>query len=263
MSLCSLWYNGIIGAIIDSYERESLKILIDNLLLDYKNNLNRTQIISAYNTYSDDYKNAFLVQSYKSRLNKSLKEYDNFLMDSNKKCKETNIIYVLELEESKYYIGKTTNLTLRFSQHKEGKGALYTKIYKPHRIVETFECKTAFCEDKYVKIYMLRYGINNVRGGSYVLEKLSIETISFLEREMNHAAKVCLRCGSKDHYIKDCSNMKIDNWIKHNKGKRWSIEDDRRLIEMFNSKKTIPEIASFFKRTNYAIECRLRKNNLI
>ena len=39
------------------------------------------------------------------------------------------IIYVLELEQGKYYIGKTSNLGERMTAHFEGNGSEFTKKY--------------------------------------------------------------------------------------------------------------------------------------
>ena len=40
-------------------------------------------------------------------------------------------IYILLLEESKYYIGKTNNTNLRFLDHYNNNGSEWTKLYKP------------------------------------------------------------------------------------------------------------------------------------
>ena len=44
---------------------------------------------------------------------------------------------------------------------------------------------------------MEKYGIQNVRGGSYCNDLLSYDTIKLLEREVNHANQKCLFCGCK------------------------------------------------------------------
>ena len=48
----------------------------------------------------------------------------------------TEYVYVWELEEGKYYIGYSENLSGRLEQHTSGDGALWTKKYKPVSIVE-------------------------------------------------------------------------------------------------------------------------------
>ena len=45
-------------------------------------------------------------------------------------------IYVLLLEQNKYYIGKTTNPSFRLEQHVNSEGSYWTKKYKPVQIHE-------------------------------------------------------------------------------------------------------------------------------
>ena len=76
------------------------------------------------------------------------------------------LIYVLELEEEKYYVGITTNLNFRWAQHISGDGAKWTRLYKPKRIVEihTENCDTAK-ENEITQRLCEKYGKENVRGG--------------------------------------------------------------------------------------------------
>lgn len=82
-------------------------------------------------------------------------------------------LYVLKLEHGKYYVGISRNVKRRFSEHKEGKGAEWTKIHKPIKILE--DIQLMFCSYTKVKSYednktvelMKRYGRENVRGGIY------------------------------------------------------------------------------------------------
>ena len=91
-------------------------------------------------------------------------------------------IYILELENKKYYVGKTTNPDFRLEQHFNSSGSQWTKKYKPIKILELKPNCDDYDEDKYTKIYMDKYGINNVRGGSYVQIKLDKVTIESLEK---------------------------------------------------------------------------------
>ena len=78
------------------------------------------------------------------------------------------IIYVLELEESKYYVGITTNLNYRWAQHLAGDGAKWTRLYKPLRILEvhTENCDEAK-ENEITQAFCAKFGRENVRGGSW------------------------------------------------------------------------------------------------
>ena len=84
------------------------------------------------------------------------------------------IIYVLLLEEDKYYIGITLNLNQRIAQHFSSEGSIWTKKYKPIKIIEVIYNNIDELTENQITIkYMLNYGWANVRGGSYCKEKLT------------------------------------------------------------------------------------------
>ncbi len=115
-------------------------------------------------------------------------------------------IYVLELDKHKYYIGKSNNYIKRIDDHKTNRGSYWTKLYNPVKIIEVFESTDDFDEDKTTLKYMNLYGIDNVRGGSFVQSKLSKENIEILQRMINSKNDTCFKCGLKGHFIKDCPN---------------------------------------------------------
>jgi predicted GIY-YIG superfamily endonuclease len=119
------------------------------------------------------------------------------------KMASTNV-YVLQCTGGKYYVGKSDNVELRFQQHLRGFGSAWTRKYKPVKIVKTIPNTSSFEEDKQVKEYMLKYGIENVRGGSYVEEKMDDETMRFLKKELYGATDCCSRCGRNNHFVKNC-----------------------------------------------------------
>jgi predicted GIY-YIG superfamily endonuclease len=113
-------------------------------------------------------------------------------------------IYILKLRAGKYYIGKTKNIEKRYEEHLTGTGSGWTKKHKPVSLIKTIKSTSQFDEDKYVKEYMAKYGIENVRGGSYSNIVLDENSIAVLEKEIRHSNNVCMRCGRDTHYIKDC-----------------------------------------------------------
>ena len=113
-------------------------------------------------------------------------------------------IYILKLKEGKYYIGKTNNIEKRWNEHITGNGSGFTKKYKPISLIKTIKSISHFDEDKYVKEYMSKYGIDNVRGGTYSNIDLDDNCIAVLEKEIRHSKNECMRCGRDTHFIKDC-----------------------------------------------------------
>lgn len=147
----------------------------------------------------------------------------------------TEIIYVLKLENDMYYIGKTTNLKMRLQQHETGEGSKWTQLHKFVSVIETRICKGIFDEDNVTKEYMLKYGISNVRGGTYSSVILSDEQIYFLEKEFTHSKNLCFKCNG-NHYARDCKIL--NNKIKIVK---LDIDDDDEIVEIKKKNKNINE----------------------
>ena len=51
----------------------------------------------------------------------------------------TTNIYILELEDGKYYVGKSIDPIQRFEQHASGEGSAWTRKYKPVAVDKVVE----------------------------------------------------------------------------------------------------------------------------
>lgn len=76
------------------------------------------------------------------------------------------IIYALKLLDDNYWIGRTNNLNNAWFFH-WNIGNNWTQAYRPICVIEKLESKDKYDEDKMVLRYMEKYGIFNVRGGSF------------------------------------------------------------------------------------------------
>lgn len=118
-------------------------------------------------------------------------------------------LYVLALERGKYYVGLSENEDLRIIQHNMGKGAAWTNKFPPVSVVEVRVCNSPFEEDMVTKQYMAKYGIDNVRGGSYVKIVLDSVQTEAITRELLSIGNACKSCGKFDHFIDDCRQKKV------------------------------------------------------
>lgn len=118
-------------------------------------------------------------------------------------------IYVLQLTNNKYYIGKTNNPDFRIASHFNSNGSSWTKKYKPIKVIKLIPNCDEFDEDRYTKIYMNKYGVENVRGGSYSTIKLKYYQQESLEKELKTVNDKCYNCGKDDHYANECPNIPL------------------------------------------------------
>ena len=123
-------------------------------------------------------------------------------------------VYILQLELNKYYIGKTNNPDIRLDSHFNSSGSEWTKIYKPIKVYELISNCDTYDEDKFTLKYMEKEGIDNVRGGSFSKIELSDEEIKLINQMIKGATDKCFNCGESGHFIKDCIESKIQEYLK-------------------------------------------------
>ena len=104
-------------------------------------------------------------------------------------------IYIIALEENRFFVYYTdtsceedilTEVSCMFE---------FTQKYKPLQIIESIWTTDMFEIDKYVKKYMLRYGIDSVRGGSYTALRIYNDQRKTIETELSYLAKAVMVSG--------------------------------------------------------------------
>ena len=127
-------------------------------------------------------------------------------------------IYILKLQNNKYYVGRSDNVDKRIAEHFNRTGCEFTKKYYPIDIYKVIDNASVFDEDKYVKEYMIKFGIDNVRGGSYSNEHLDPAQLIMIKKEIWNSTNCCNKCGKNTHFAKDCKELydafgdKIEGW---------------------------------------------------
>ncbi len=120
-------------------------------------------------------------------------------------------IYVLQLEHNKYYVGKSTNPVFRLDQHLNANGSAWTTHHKPlnKNFFALFSDCDDFDEDKYTLKYMAKYGIDNVRGGSFCQLELSEIDKQTIQKMLIGTQNLCFTCGNYGHFAKKCTNSTL------------------------------------------------------
>jgi predicted GIY-YIG superfamily endonuclease len=96
-------------------------------------------------------------------------------------------LYLLQLADSKYYVGQSDRPDVRLIEHRIGQGSKWTRLHPPIAILNTREIvvdspKEAILYENWMTLhYMEKFGWENVRGGEY----LDLENYRLREK-LNH-----------------------------------------------------------------------------
>jgi len=113
-------------------------------------------------------------------------------------------IYCIRLRGGYFYVGRTTNLERRLTEHETTPTAAWIKLHPMLHLEQKWENCDIWDEDKIVKRLMHQYGIDHVRGGSYSQPNLNPEQLTALKREIIGATDACYKCGKAGHFTRDC-----------------------------------------------------------
>ena len=115
-----------------------------------------------------------------------------------------NNVYVLQLSDGKFYVGRTSDSESRIRQHFTGYGSAWTRLHPPQRVLEV-HCNVPIAkENDITKRYMQRHGWENVRGGAYSQVNLREEDLADKHKEVLSDADRCVKCGRYGHWANQC-----------------------------------------------------------
>jgi len=121
-------------------------------------------------------------------------------------------IYVLELEDCKYYVGQSAEPRKRIRQHFKGKGCEWTRRYNPVRKLLTKKKAYISEEDTIARQFMFVFGMENVRGGKYVKIDLADCEKKDIRSSFVSEYGLCFICLKTGHFGRRCPNRK-SKWL--------------------------------------------------
>jgi len=133
-------------------------------------------------------------------------------------------IYVLECEDGNVYVGKTTRGKKRLQEHIKGRGAEWTKLHKPKKVLDYYTNATDSDERKVTEQMIRKHGAKNVRGAHLTKRKMSKNEVDKLNKDLGFKQSkkstttvkkstttkkksttyTCSRCGRQGHNTTQC-----------------------------------------------------------
>ncbi len=98
--------------------------------------------------------------------------------------------------------------------------------------IDKIKTDSPFDEDRYTLEYMSNYGIDNVRGGSFVTPQLDKSTKDHIEKMIMSALDKCFKCKQSGHFAKNCELFALREEVKR---LRNELEQLRELLVKNNT----------------------------
>jgi hypothetical protein len=175
--------------------------------------------------------------------------------NSSKNSVPDKQVYVLRLDNNKFYVGESINPKKRIKEHFNGRGTTWTKINKPLR---SFDPLTPPQNHLWELTETLRqmnlHGINNVRGSLFTNPKPFSATEKIMAAQLYCELNgFCRRCGEPNHFISQCNSLHMSSWVYNFGGSL-----------AFNEKRSCQECGTGLqeKYHNYCTKCYTLKSRI-
>lgn len=178
-------------------------------------------------------------------------------------------LYVLELEHGCFYVGQSASPEVRLDAHLKGKGAAWTKLHRPVKLVERRPAESKDwkhaeeIENQFTLMMMRKHGWQRVRGGFWTntSDELTRKNLLHHERHAELAVSNPLPAGESTAPLADVPITRpvpiSDSRRPIRSMQRWSEAEDQLLRREYAAERGIDWIAGQHCRTTTAISARL------
>jgi len=185
----------------------------------------------------------------------------------------TSGVYVIQCKnKEKIYVGKSDNIEKRTEQHDSGDGAQFIKnnggVYKQLDLITPNNTEDLGLREQQETIaQMLMHGFNNVRGWEFTSSNnLTYEECVSIKTLILGSGDFCRKCGSSEHFAKDCENKKEDWLIRLENCMKKPMKNTKKEENIFksiinNKKNTITDFELEFAKTNRG-KCKICESNI-
>ncbi len=165
------------GPIIETTVKKTTNILIIGDSLSSSTKVENAKKIGTIEIITlDDFLEKYVNETITKDVNKDVAKTKDVVKKIN--------IYILKLEDEKYFVGTTTNSYFTLKSYLNNNKAAWTLKYKPLNLTRFIEDCYDYEEDIVTLNLMKIYGIANVRGGSYVNVNLDKSTLDIIKQKI-------------------------------------------------------------------------------
>jgi len=172
-----------------------------------------------------------------------------------KKTTESGV-YVLQLNDNKYYVGQSDDIPRRIWSHENFNGSGWTKRHKfQKRIQNLTKPQSTFWELWETLEQMKDKGIENVRGSMFTNPNVIPQQDKIMAAQLYcEIYNLCRKCGRQGHFITSCSYTDVDEWV-HQFGSHLCLPSISKQCQQCHTKITSP------KNYKYCYRCHVARSS--